>query len=56
MYIGGYLIEKIDDTKTKVTYISDTDPKGSIPSMVKNKLSERQGSIPSNIEPEMKKG
>lgn len=50
VYIGGYIIEKIDENQTKVTYISDADIKGSIPSMIKNKLSERQGSIPANIE------
>ena len=50
MHLGGYIIEKIDEKKTKVTYISDTDIKGSIPGMIKNQLNKRQGSIPSKIE------
>ncbi len=38
-----------------MTYISDTDIKGSIPSMIKNQLNKKQGSVPSRIEGEMKK-
>lgn len=55
MFIGGYILEKIDENKTKATYISDTDIKGSIPSMIKNQLNKKQGSIPSRIESEMNK-
>jgi len=43
VYIGGYIIEKIDESNTRVTYISDADMKGSIPGMVKNTLSSKQG-------------
>ena len=52
---GGYIIEKIDDNTTKVTYVSDADVKGSVPSMIKNQVAKRQGAISGNIEPEMKK-
>lgn len=50
LFIGGYVLEKINEQKTKVTYISDTDIKGSIPTMIKNKVMERQGSVPASIE------
>ena len=43
VYIGGYIIQKVDETQTKVTYISDADLKGNIPGMVKNALSVKQG-------------
>jgi hypothetical protein len=33
-----------------VTYISDADLKGSIPGMIKNQLSQKQGEIASRIE------
>ena len=49
VYIGGYIIEKVDETHTRVTYISDADLKGSIPGMVKNKLSEKQAEIASKV-------
>ncbi len=55
VYIGGYIIEKIDENKTKVTYISDADLKGSIPGMIKNTLSAKQGEIASKIGPIMAK-
>ena len=41
--IGGYIVEKIDEEHTKVTYISDADLKGNIPQMIQNKLSSGQG-------------
>jgi len=42
-YIGGYIMEKIDEKTTKVTYMSNADIKGSIPTMIKNQLSKKQG-------------
>lgn len=54
VYIGGYIIEKVDETHTKVTYISDADLKGSIPGMVKNQLSQKQGEVASRIPGAMK--
>jgi len=49
VYIGGYIIEKVDETHTKVTYISDADLKGSIPGMIKNAFSVKQGSTASKV-------
>lgn len=55
IFIGGYIIEKIDENNTKIIYISDADLKGSIPGMVKNTLSEKQGEVASKIGYVMKK-
>jgi hypothetical protein len=41
--IGGYILEKIDEANTKVIYMSSTDIKGSIPGLIKNELSKKQG-------------
>lgn len=53
--IGGYIMEKIDEKSTRVTYISDADLKGSIPGMIKNTLSQQQGEVAAKIEKAMKK-
>jgi hypothetical protein len=55
IYIGGYIISKVDETHTKIVYISDADLKGMIPGMVKNTLSEKQGDIASKVGYIMKK-
>ena len=55
VYIGGYIIEKVDESHTKVTYISDADLKGSIPGMLKNALSVKQGGTASKVAHVMKK-
>jgi hypothetical protein len=55
VYCGGYIIEKISDDVTQITYISDADLKGSIPGMIKNTLSAKQGEIASKIGPGMEK-
>lgn len=55
VFIGGYIIEKIDENTTSITYISDADLSGSIPGMVKNTLSSKQGEIASKIGPAMEK-
>lgn len=54
VFVGGYIIEKISETQTQVTYVSDADLKGSIPGMIKNTLSAKQGEIASKIAPVMK--
>lgn len=48
--IGGYVLERIDDNTTKVTYMSNADIKGSIPGMIKNELAKKQGEVASKIE------
>lgn len=55
IYLGGYVIEKLDETHTKITYLSDADLKGSIPQMVQNQLSSKQGEVASRIGAIMKK-
>ena len=51
---GGYVIEKIDDKKTRVTYVSCTDLNGSIPQMLVNQVQQSQGSIAGRVEVNMK--
>lgn len=53
-HIGGWILKKIDDKTTLVIYISDVDLAGSIPGMIKNKLAERQASLPSKVEAALK--
>lgn len=55
VYVGGYIIEKLGENATQITYISDADLKGSIPGMVKNTLSAKQGEIAGKIAPAMEK-
>lgn len=55
LHIGGYMLEKIDENTTRITYLSDSDPKGSIPQMIKNTASSRQGSVASKVEEAIKK-
>jgi hypothetical protein len=54
VFVGGYIIEKISETQTSITYISDADLKGSIPGMIKNTLSSKQGEISAKVEKCMK--
>ena len=49
LFIGGYILEKINEVTTRVTYISDADFKGNIPSMITKQLSKMQGSIASRV-------
>ena len=55
VFVGGYVIEKIDENTTQITYVSDADLKGSIPGLIKNTLSAKQGEIASKIGPSMEK-
>ena len=54
-FIGGYILEKLDEKTTKVTYMSNADIKGSIPTIIKNQLSKNQGTIAGRVEEAMKK-
>ena len=42
MNIGGWIFEKIDNNTTKVTNISDMDPKGNVPDFLKNSIAEKR--------------
>ena len=55
VYIGGYIIEKVDENNTQVTYISDADLKGNIPQMVQNQLAAKQGEVAAKVADVMKK-
>jgi len=47
--MGGYVIERVDENKTRVTYMSNADIKGSIPGMIKNELAKKQGEVAARI-------
>lgn len=49
VYVGGYIIEKIDENTTQISYFSDADLKGKIPGMIKNTVSSKQGEIASKV-------
>ena len=55
VFIGAYIIERVDEKQTRITYISDVDLKGSIPNFLKNGLSHLQGDIAYKVEEIMKK-
>ena len=42
LHVGGFIFEKVDAGKTKLTNISDIDPKGSIPGFVKNAIAGKR--------------
>jgi len=52
--IGAYIIEKIDEGHTKVTYIADADLKGNIPYFFSNALAQFQAGIAHKVEEVMK--
>ena len=43
--ILGYIVEKKDEKRSKVTYLSDGDVKGWLPSCIKRKCMEEEGPI-----------
>ena len=43
--ILGYIVEKKDEKRSKVTYLSDGDVKGWLPSCLKRKCMEEEGPI-----------
>ena len=53
-YVAGFIFEKVDAGKTKVTNISDMDPKGSIPGFVKNAIASKRAEILINLEQKIK--
>lgn len=55
LYIGGYIVEAIDDKRTKVSFMGDADPKGNIPEFIVNLLSSNQGEVVTKIGPAMAK-
>ena len=47
--IGGFIVDKISENEVKLTSVSDIDFKGSIPGMIKKKISEAQGKMPAKF-------
>lgn len=54
LYPGGFILERLDEATSQVTYISDTDPQGSIPKVIRNSLSGTLGEIAAKVGPAMK--
>ena len=50
IYVAGLIVEKVDENLTKVTVISDVDPKGYIPGFVSNALASLRAHILDNVE------
>ena len=46
---AGYEILDLGEGKTKVTYISDADPSGSLPGFIKTMVSKGQAEVPFNL-------
>ena len=42
LLVGGFILDKMDETKTMVTNISDVDIKGNIPDMVVNAMAKKR--------------
>lgn len=55
IHIAGYIIQKVDEKSTRITYIASNDPKGAIPGMVKNTLASKQGGVAAKVGQIMKK-
>lgn len=49
LVIGSFCIEKIGENKCRVTYISQSDPKGDVPEAMKNMAAKRQSEMPINL-------
>jgi pentose-5-phosphate-3-epimerase len=45
LYMGCFMLEKIDQVRTKVTYMVHVDIKGSIPKFIVNKVQNGQGKV-----------
>lgn len=47
--VGSYMIEELGDGKCRITYISHSDPKGSIPEAIKNMAAKNQAAYPHHV-------
>ncbi len=55
LHVGGYILRKINENSTSLTYISDTDIKGNVPGMIKNAQSAKQGQVAGRVNEAMQK-
>lgn len=53
IHAGGFIAER-DGNRTKLTNISDLDPKGSIPGFVKNAFATKRAEMMTTIEQKIK--
>ena len=54
VFASGYIIDRINDHSSKLTYLAHSDIRGSIPGFIKNKVSLGQGEKPNTILKAMK--
>ena len=54
LMVGGFILDKMDETKTMVTNISDVDIKGAIPDFVVNAMSKKRVEMLYDIEKKIK--
>jgi hypothetical protein len=50
MHVNGFIIERVDANRTKITNVSDVDPKGSIPGFVVNAMAGKRAEIMASLE------
>ena len=55
IFVGGYILRKINENTTSLTYISDSDIKGNVPGMIKNAQSAKQGQVAGRVQEAMQK-
>ena len=55
LIVGGYILEKVDRNRTKLTFVTDADFKGDIPMLIQNQVTSKQGSAAALIEKGMRK-
>ena len=55
LHVGGYILKKVNENTTSVTYISDSDVKGNIPGMIKNAQSAKQSQVAGRVQAAMQK-
>ncbi len=48
-HVGGYILERVDEKRTKVTNIADIDMNGSIPDFIKNKMASTRATMLSEL-------
>lgn len=55
VFIGGWLLQPIDSTHTRVTFVGSTDLRGSLPSIIKAQLERRQPGLVAAVRPVIEK-
>ena len=54
IHLVGFIIDRVDARSSRVTYLSHSDMRGSLPGFIKNKVNASVGERPSNLATAMK--